>query len=127
MVARLGRWLWPALVAPLISAWALVIVLLVHSHDRDAWMVAAVLATLFGGIQGILLVLADAFLLRLRARLLPMGFRAWLAGLAAPWVTFGLWILTWPSGRLEPPAILIFGPMVATALGLRWLTSPRFG
>ena len=126
MVTRLGRWLVPALFGPLLGAWAIVLWLLVRSADRDAWIVGVLVATLGGGMQGILLILVDATLLRMRRRLLPMGGRAWAMGFVAPFATLALWILIWPRDRIEPPAVLVYAPMVATAIGLRLLFSPRF-
>ena len=125
MVTRLGRWLFPALLGPVLAAWVM-LVFLASGADRDAWIVGLIVATWLGGMQGIVQVLTDATLLRLGLRLLPMGTRGWLMGLGAPVVTGIAWVILWPRGRIEPSMTLGFSLMCATALVLRLLFSPRF-
>ncbi len=134
MLTRLGRWLCPALFGPLFSIWLFVTVsVLLGQWDPKlgkwgSWMLGMIFGTFVGGGLGVTLLLVDAVLLRLRARLLPTGGRAWAMGLSAPLLLFGVWSVWRPGasdGALLCLAIVL--PMVGVALGLRLCFSPRLG
>src|SRR5262245_48312073 len=127
MISRLGRWLVPAFFGPLLALWLAITISVFVLGQWDpklgkwgSWALARIFGTLMGGFQGVVFVLIDALLLRFRRRLLPMGGRAWLMGLAAPFLVISVW-------HLMPPnlAVLVL-PMVGVALLLRLLFSPRF-
>ncbi len=133
MVTRLGRWLCPALFGPLFAIWMFVTVAVLLGHwdpklgKWGTWLLSMIFGTLVGGGQGIVLLLVDAALLRYRVRLLPMGRRAWLMALSAPLLLFAAWHL-WRPGSTDGALLwlAILGPMIAIALILRLLFSPRF-
>ena len=108
-----------------------VAVLLGHRDPKlgkwGTWLLSMIFGTLVGGGQGIVLLLVDAALLRYRVRLLPMGRRAWLMALSAPLLLFAAWHL-WRPGSTDGALLwlAILGPMIAIALILRLLFSPRF-
>lgn len=128
-----SRWLVPALFGPLLAAWAFatITVLLGYCEPKwgcwGSWVVLMAVTTIVGGTQALTLVLIDVVLLRLRVRLLPTGARAWMMGLAAPLLVFLVYHLGWP-GKVEggPFWVLLFAPIVVSALGLRFAFAPRF-
>ncbi len=134
MITRLGRWLCPAFFGPVLALWtAVTISVLLGNWDPKlgkwgSWVLGMIFGTLMGGGIGVILVLVDAALLRWRSRLLPMGGRAWLMGFAAPFLVFAVWHFfrpgDWDGWRLW---FAILMPMLAAAVFLRLLFSPRFG
>jgi hypothetical protein len=134
MITRLGRWLCPALFGPLFAIWIFVTVSVLTGHwdpklgKWGTWMLGMIFGTLVGGGLGITFLCIDALLLRMRARLLPMGKGAWLQAMAAPFLLFGAWTL-WRPGSHDGPLLwlAIVLPMIAVTLMLRLLFSPRFG
>ena len=132
MITRLARWLCPALLGPLLAIFVYITVaVLVGDCDPKlgrwgCWVLGMIFGTLFGGMLGLMLLVTDAILLRLRLRLLPMGGRAWLAGIAAPMIVFAVWHVWRPDGRDGwRLSLALLAPMVAAAIGLRLLFSPR--
>jgi hypothetical protein len=132
VVTRLGRWLCPALFGPLFAIW-IYVTLAVLLGDVDpklgrwgTWLLGMIFGTLVGGGIGIVLILVDAVLLRARKRLLPMGPRAWLMGLAAPFCIGTLWHL-WRPGAHDGflLGLAIAAPILAVAVALRLAFSPR--
>jgi hypothetical protein len=133
MITRLGRWLCPALFGPLLSLWAFVtIAVLLGFYEPKwgrfgSWVVGMVFGTLMGGIQGITFLCTDAVLLRFRKRLLPMGARAWLMGLASPFLVFAVWWMWRPGDSVGALFWLrFFAPIVGMAIALRLAFAPRF-
>jgi hypothetical protein len=133
MITRLGRWLVPALFGPILALWIFVTIAVLLGHYEPkwgrwgSWVVGMVFGTLMGGTQGIFLLMIDAVLLRLRKRLLPMGGRAWLMGMAAPFLVFLVWRVWRPGDAVGVMLwVRMVLPMVGTGLALRLAFAPRF-
>lgn len=129
-------WLRPTLLGPFVTTWMVATLMLFaqralvlpNGEQLDAWLLVLVSSGFFASMVVCGLLAADLALLRVKARKLPTGGRAWLSSLLAP---LGIWIawsvVGWgDEDTAVPLAVLLFAwPFAGVPLALRWLVGER--
>jgi hypothetical protein len=128
---RISRWFAPLALGGYLGAWVFAFVLaLVEPKLRwdwlphattIKWLVYTAILTVLATAQAAILVTIDVLLLKMRARVLPTGWRAFAVAAAAP-LPAAVTLRVWPSlvGLSPWPWIFaIAGASVATCVVLR--------
>ncbi|MCA9596843.1 MAG: hypothetical protein KC776_26185 [Myxococcales bacterium] len=129
-IERLGRWLWPASLGPMLGAWLLAWARTAHGGG-GGWSLFGWLAlgSAVAGALTVSLVAVDFLLLLFRLRTPPTGRRGWLSSAAAPLPFALLWQWFHPP-LLSSPArhvITLAALLLSTALIVRLVASPKPG
>jgi hypothetical protein len=129
-LVRLGRWLGPTLIGPVLGAWLLVTA---HAFVTGAGLASVLaelaLTSMMAVALGAVLALADFGLLLARLRKPPTGSRGWLSSMAAGAAATLLWRILRPSlmSALHSHILALGAAVVVSALAVRLLFSRKAG
>ena len=125
---KIWPWLLPTLVAPMLGACVYVFfVSRGSSIPAVAWIVAACVASALSFFVAMMMAVTDVALLKMKLRMPPTGWRAWLMGLVAPMPVLWCWqkLIKFAITGIPQLILTFLLPMLLVALVMRVFLGTR--